>query len=73
MRTTASAASLCDAKRVASDGAERESLVRRLQEVGGLVTELARRCDMNRSHVQMLLKKHGLKSKDFRAPARAAG
>ena len=30
------------------------------------MTELARRCDMNRSHVQMLLKKHGIRSKDFR-------
>ena len=28
--------------------------------------ELARRFEMNRSHVQMLLKKHGLHSKDFR-------
>ena len=28
--------------------------------------ELARRVDMNRSHLQMLLKKHGLHSKDFR-------
>ena len=37
-----------------------------LQEVGGMVTELARRCDMNRSHVQTLLKKHGIRSKDCR-------
>ena len=37
-----------------------------LQEVGGTVAELARRYDMNRSHLQMLLKKHGLHSKDFR-------
>jgi hypothetical protein len=41
--------------------------------VGGLVTDLARHCEMNRSHVQMLLKKHGLKSNDFRAPPRGAG
>ena len=27
---------------------------------------VARRGDMNRSHVQMLLKKHGIRSKDFR-------
>jgi DNA-binding NtrC family response regulator len=70
--TAASATALGDAKREASDRAEREFLERGLQEVGGTVTELARRCDMNRSHVQMLLKKHGLKSKDFRAPARGA-
>jgi hypothetical protein len=30
------------------------------------VTELAKRCDMNRSHLQTLLKKHGIRSKDFR-------
>ena len=62
----ASGAALSEAKRVASDLAERAFLERGLQEVGGAVTELARRCDMNRSHVQMLLKKHGIRSKDFR-------
>jgi DNA-binding NtrC family response regulator len=41
-------------------------LERGLQEVGGTVAELARRWDMNRSHLQILLKKHGLHSKDFR-------
>jgi DNA-binding NtrC family response regulator len=67
----ASAAALSEAKRAASDQAEREFLERGLQEVGGAVTELARRCEMNRSHVQMLLKKHGIRSKDFRnAPSR---
>jgi hypothetical protein len=30
------------------------------------VAELARRAEMNRSHLQMLLKKHGIRSKDFR-------
>jgi transcriptional regulator with GAF, ATPase, and Fis domain len=59
-------ASLSDAKRAASDEAERAFLERGLKEVGGTVAELARRCDMNRSHLQMLLKKHGIKSKDFR-------
>jgi transcriptional regulator with GAF, ATPase, and Fis domain len=66
----ASAATLSEAKRVASDLAEREFLERGLQEVGGTVTELAKRCEMNRSHVQMLIKKHGIRSKDFRVPAR---
>jgi transcriptional regulator with GAF, ATPase, and Fis domain len=61
---------LSEAKRLASDQAERAFLERGLHEVGGTVTELARRCDMNRSHVQMLLKKHGIRSKDFRAAAR---
>jgi transcriptional regulator with GAF, ATPase, and Fis domain len=60
------AGSLGDAKRAASDEAEKAFLERGLQEVGGTVTELARRCDMNRSHLQMLLKKHGIRSKDFR-------
>jgi transcriptional regulator with GAF, ATPase, and Fis domain len=68
----ASATSLSEAKRVASDEAERAFLERGLQEVGGTVAELARRYEMNRSHLQMLLKKHGLHSKDFRAQAAAA-
>ncbi|WP_136416512.1 sigma 54-interacting transcriptional regulator [Herbaspirillum sp. ST 5-3] len=59
-------ASLSDAKRAASDEAERAFLEQGLREVGGTVAELARRCDMNRSHLQMLLKKHGIHSKDFR-------
>jgi transcriptional regulator with GAF, ATPase, and Fis domain len=65
----ASAVSLSDAKRTASDEAERAFLERGLHEVGGTVAELARRFEMNRSHVQMLLKKHGLHSKDFRSHA----
>ncbi|MDR5754008.1 MULTISPECIES: sigma 54-interacting transcriptional regulator [unclassified Caballeronia] len=60
------ATSLSEAKRIASDEAERAFLERGLIEVGGTVAELARRFEMNRSHVQMLLKKHGLHSKDFR-------
>jgi transcriptional regulator with GAF, ATPase, and Fis domain len=59
-------ASLIDARRAASDEVEKAFLERGLQEVGGTVAELARRCDMNRSHLQMLLKKHGIHSKDFR-------
>jgi DNA-binding NtrC family response regulator len=58
--------SLSDAKRAASDEAERAFLERGLQAVNGTVVELARRCEMNRSHLQMLLKKHGIRSKDFR-------
>jgi transcriptional regulator with GAF, ATPase, and Fis domain len=58
--------SLAEAKRAASDEAERSFLERGLQETGGTVAELARRCEMNRSHLQMLLKKHGIRSKDFR-------
>jgi transcriptional regulator with GAF, ATPase, and Fis domain len=62
---------LSEAKRIASDLAEREFLERGLQEVGGIVVELAKRCNMNRSHVQVLLKKHGIQSKEFRSAARA--
>jgi len=63
---TAAPASLAEAKRQASDEAERACLERGLKDVGGTVAELARRWDMNRSHLQILLKKHGLHSKDFR-------
>jgi transcriptional regulator with GAF, ATPase, and Fis domain len=68
------ATSLVDAKRAASDEAERAFLERGLMDVGGTVAELARRCDMNRSHLQVLLKKHGIRSRDFRVqhPARSA-
>jgi transcriptional regulator with GAF, ATPase, and Fis domain len=59
--------SLNDLKRMASDAAERRFLEQGLGEVGGRVSELARRIEMNRSHVQTLLKKHGLRSKDYRA------
>ena len=59
-------ASRAEAKRAASDEAERACLERGLKDVGGTVAELARRWDMNRSHLQILLKKHGLHSKDFR-------
>ena len=69
----AAAQSLGDAKRVASDEAERAFLERGLTEVGGTVAELARRCEMNRSHLQMLLKKHGIHSKDFRKPGGGDG
>ncbi|HSW14498.1 MAG TPA: hypothetical protein VLI06_16745, partial [Solimonas sp.] len=60
-------AAFCEAKRAASDQAEREFLERALHEVGGVVTELARRYEMNRSHVQTLLKKHGIRSKECRS------
>jgi DNA-binding NtrC family response regulator len=61
---------LSEAKRIASDLAEREFLERGLQEAGGIVVELAKRCKMNRSHLQVLLKKHGIRSKEFRTASR---
>ena len=57
-----------NARRAAGDEAERAFLERGLREVGGTVAELARRCAMNRSHLQVLLKKHGLRAGDFRSP-----
>lgn len=59
--------SLSDAKKNASDEAERRYLENGLLETGGNVTALAKRIDMNRAHVQTLLKKHGISSKDFKA------
>ncbi len=52
--------SLVDAKRMASDDAERRFLQESLAKANGKVTALAKNIGMNRSHVQMLLKKHGL-------------
>jgi transcriptional regulator with GAF, ATPase, and Fis domain len=60
---------LSEAKRAASDMAEREFLERALHEVGGVVVELAKRCHMNRSHLQVLLKKHGIRAREFRVAA----
>jgi transcriptional regulator with GAF, ATPase, and Fis domain len=62
--------SLSDIKKAASDQAEKAFLERGLQETGGKVAELARRIDMNRSHLQTLLKKHGISSRDFRGQAK---
>jgi transcriptional regulator with GAF, ATPase, and Fis domain len=71
--SAATPASLAEAKRAASDEAERACLERGLKDVGGTVAELARRWDMNRSHLQILLKKHGLHSKDFRVRSPGGG
>ena len=65
--------SLSDIKKAASDQAEKAFLERGLQETGGKVAELARRIDMNRSHLQTLLKKHGISSRDFRGRAKTGG
>ncbi|GMQ87382.1 MAG: hypothetical protein BMS9Abin08_0583 [Gammaproteobacteria bacterium] len=59
--------SLSEIKKTASDEAEKQFLESGLQDTGGKVSELARSIDMNRSHLQTLLKKHGLQSKDYRA------
>jgi transcriptional regulator with GAF, ATPase, and Fis domain len=58
--------SLSDVKKNASDDAEKQFLMSGLQHTAGKVSELARHIDMNRSHLQTLLKKHGIQSKDYR-------
>lgn len=58
--------SLSDTKKNASDGAEKQFLMQGLQRTVGKVSELAKEIDMNRSHLQTLLKKHGIHSKDYR-------
>ena len=68
-RSASSPGGFGNARRAASDEAERAFLEQALREVGGAVTELARRCAMNRSYVQVLLKKHGIRAKDFKLPA----
>jgi len=57
---------LSDARKAASDIAEKRFLEQGLREVNGRVMELARREGMNRSHLQALMKKHGLSAKAFR-------
>ncbi len=58
--------SLSDAKKTASDQAEKEYLIKALQDNGGNVAELARSIDMNRSYLQTVMKKYGLSAKAFR-------
>lgn len=63
--------SLSEIKKAASDEAEKLFLEKSLHELNGKVTELAKQIGMNRSHLQTLLKKHGLSAKDFRPKNRA--
>lgn len=65
-KTPVTELSLSDVKKNASDSAEKQFLMRGLQHTAGKVSELARNIDMNRSHLQTLLKKHGIQSKDYR-------
>ena len=52
--------SLGEVKAAASDEAERRYLENGLKQANGKVTELAKIMGMNRSHLQTLLKKHGM-------------
>ena len=65
-KTPVTEVSLSGVKTNARDGAEIQFLMRGLQHTAGKVSELARHIDMNRSHLQTLLKKHGIQSKDYR-------
>ena len=65
-----SSRSLSDVKREASDAAERDFLEQGLMETHGNVTQLASLIEVNRQHLQGLLRKHGLKSKSFKEQAR---
>ncbi|HRF62916.1 MAG TPA: sigma 54-interacting transcriptional regulator [Candidatus Competibacter sp.] len=65
--TACLSSSLSDAKKIATDKAEKRYLEDKLRGVRGNVAELARQIDMNRSYLQILLKKHGIRSKDFRS------
>jgi transcriptional regulator with GAF, ATPase, and Fis domain len=65
-KTPVTELSLSDVKKNASDSAEKQFLMRGLQHTAGKVSELARHIDMNRSHLQTLLKKHSIQSKDYR-------
>jgi DNA-binding NtrC family response regulator len=62
-------ARLSEIKRAASDEAEKAFPEQALQQVSGRVADLARRINMNRSHLQTVLKKHGIRSKDYRRAA----
>ena len=62
------ATSLNDAKRKASDEAERCYLQDCFAKANYSVTELAKNIGMNRSHVQTLLKKHGISAKRAAKP-----
>ena len=58
--------SLSEYKKVANDKAEKEYLEQALTEINGNVAQLSRKSGMNRSHLQRLIKKHDLHSKDFK-------
>ena len=58
--------SLSEVRKDAGDAAERRYLEQALHEVGGRVVDLAKRSSMNRSYLQTLMKKHGLRARDFR-------
>ena len=63
--------SLSEVKKAASDSAERDFLEAGLRSTSGNVTEMAKQIGMNRAHLQTLLKKHGIQSKQFKATGKS--
>ncbi len=61
---------LSECKKAAGDAAEKNYLEQGLLQMAGNVTELAQKLKLNRSHLQTLLKKHGIQSKQFKAAKR---
>jgi transcriptional regulator with GAF, ATPase, and Fis domain len=64
--------SLGDVRQMASDAAEKEYLEDVLTQKEGNVTVSATAMGVNRSHLQSLLKKHGISSKAFKRKQKAA-
>lgn len=58
--------SLAEIRKLASDAAEKEYLEELLEREEGKVSVLAKKIGVNRSHLQTLLKKHGISSKEFK-------
>lgn len=60
------ALSLEAVRNAAVESAEKQFIEENLRKVGGNVTALAKHLDMNRSYLQTLLKKRGIRAKDFK-------
>ena len=65
--------SLSEVRQAASDTAEKAYLEDVLCRYAGNVTASANSMDVNRSHLQTLLKKHGISSKSFKSQATKSG
>ncbi len=63
--------SLDEVRKAASDAAEKHFLEEHLREVKGNVTALAKRLNMNRSYLQTLVKKRGVRAREFKEKAHA--
>ncbi len=59
-------------RKKAVDAAEKEFIEEKLRLVNGNVTMLARQLDMNRSYLQTLLKKRGIRAKNYKQQKRPA-